>query len=398
MSKAKFFITIFIIGLLAATSGFLVVKYLVNKNSGLTRAAKAVKSIYYCPMHPDYTSDKPGDCPICGMKLVEKEDSLGISSGTVSSKPKILHYRNPMNPQVTSPVPMKDEMGMDYSPVYEEAKGVSGSGVYISQEKQQLIGVTKEAVSKRHLTYTIRSVGKIAYDPDLYIAQEEYLQALKTIYSTDESTMPLVKEQVQGILNAAEQRLLLLGMNKSQIEDLIQKGKPEENLYFPQNSDKVWVYISIYEYEMGLVKEGLPVEVDAVAFPGEVFKGKVLAITPVLDNQTRSARVRAEIENPNHKFKPEMFVNAKIEVDLGEKLAVPETAVLDTGVRKIVYLAKEADRLEAQEVTLGQKSGGFYEVLGGLKEGDTVVTSGNFLVDSESKLKGALEGQEHKHE
>jgi Cu(I)/Ag(I) efflux system membrane fusion protein len=392
MSKTKFFITIFIIGILAATSGFLVVKYLANKNSGLTTAAKTIKSVYYCPMHPSYTSNKPGDCPICGMKLVKKEDNQRISSGTVSSKPKILYYRNPMNPQATSPVPMKDEMGMDYVPVYEEIKGASGLGVYISQEKQQLIGVKKEQVSKRHLTYEIRSVGKIAYDPDLYIAQEEYLQALKTIYSTDGSTMPLVKEQVQGILNAAEQRLLLLGMNKSQIEDLVQKGKPEENLYFPQNSDKVWVYISIYEYEMGLIKEGLSVEVDAVAFPGEVFKGKVMAITPVLDNQTRSARVRAEIENPGHKFKPEMFVNAKIEVDLGEKLAVPETAVLDTGIRKIVYLAKEGDTLEAQEVTLGQKSGGFYEVLGGLKEGDMVVTSGNFLVDSESKLKGALQG------
>lgn len=398
MNKTRFFFTIFIIGVLAGAGGFLAVKYLANKDSGLATHIDAIKSIYYCPMHPSYTSNKPGDCPICGMKLVKKDNGQEKHVGAASSSPKVLYYRNPMNPQATSPVPMKDEMGMDYVPVFEEVKGASGGGVYISQEKQQLIGVKKEAISKRHLIYTIRSVGKIAYDPDLYVAQEEYLQALKTIYSTDESTMPIVKEQVQGVLNAAEQRLLLLGMNKPQIEDLIQKGKPQENLYLPQNSETVWVYISIYEYEMGLIKEGLPVEADAVAFPGEAFKGKVAAITPVLDSQTRSARVRAEIENPGYKLKPEMFVNAKIEVDLGEKLAVPETAVLDTGLRKIVYLAKEGDMLQAREVTLGQKSGGFYEVLGGLKEGDTVVTSGNFLVDSESKLKGALEGQEHKHE
>ncbi len=398
MNKIKFLITIFIIGLLAATSGFLVVKYLANKTSGLTTATKTNKSIYYCPMHPDYTSDKPGECPICGMNLVKKEDSQQMSPGKVTSKPKILYYRNPMNPQVTSPVPMKDEMGMDYTPVYEQANAATGSGVYISQEKQQLIGVKKEAISKRHLTHEIRSVGKIAYDPDLYIAQQEYLQALKTVYSTDESSMSLVKEQIQGLLNAAEQRLLLLGMNKSQIEDLIQKGKPEENLYFPQNSDTVWVYISVYEYEMGLIKEGLPVEADAIAFPGEVFKGKVMAITPVLDSQTRSARVRAEIKNTDHKLKPEMFVNAKIGVDLGEKLAVPETAVLDTGLRKIVYLVKQGDILEPREVKLGQKAQGYYELISGISEGDVVVTSGNFLIDSESKLNSALQGLERKQE
>lgn len=398
MKKTKFLITIFIISLLAAATGFLAVKYLANKNSGLGAGAETIKSIYYCPMHPNYTSDKPGDCPICGMTLVKKDSNKPGAVSVASSKPKILYYRNPMNPQVTSPVAMKDEMGMDYVPVYEENKAAAGSGVYISPEKQQLIGVKKEAVSKRHLFYYILSVGKIAYDPDLYVAQEEYLQALKTIYSTDESTMPLVKDQVQGLLRASEQRLLLLGMNKSQIEDLMKEGKPQENLYFPQNSDTVWVYISIYEYEIGLIKEGLPIEAEAVAFPGEVFNGKVAAITPVLDSQTRSARVRAEIENPDHKLKPEMFVNAKIEVDLGEKLAVPETAVLDTGLRKIVYLVKQGNILESREVQLGQKAQGYYELISGLNEGDIVVTSGNFLIDSESKLNSALQGIENKQE
>ncbi|MBI3007912.1 MAG: efflux RND transporter periplasmic adaptor subunit, partial [Candidatus Omnitrophica bacterium] len=144
------------------------------------------------------------------------------------------------------------------------------------------------------------------------------------------------------------------------------------------------------EYEMGMIRDGLSVDIDALAFPGQMFKGKIVAITPVLDPMTRSVKVRAEVENNEQKLKPEMFVNAKIHVDLGEKLAVPESAVLDTGLRKIVYLAKEGDILESREITTGQKTENYYEVLDGLNEGDTVITSGNFLIDSESKLKAVL--------
>jgi Cu(I)/Ag(I) efflux system membrane fusion protein len=128
------------------------------------------------------------------------------------------------------------------------------------------------------------------------------------------------------------------------------------------------------------------------------FQGKIVAITPILSAETRSLRVRVEVDDPEHKLKPEMFVNAKIAVNLGEKLAVPESAVLDTGTRKIVYLFQEDDRVELREVTLGQKAQGYFEVLSGLNERDTVVTSGNFLIDSESKLQGAIEGASgHQH-
>jgi membrane fusion protein, copper/silver efflux system len=320
-------------------------------------------------------------------------------SGTVfpaESGRKILYYRNPMNPEVTSSVPAKDQMGMDYVPVYEEAAGKE-SGVYISPEKQQLIGVKKEKVEKRHLTYEIRTVGRIAYDPELYVAQQEYLQALKTKDATSDSSIALVKEQMQSLLEAAEQRLLLLGMSKEQIPELAKAGKPQQNLYLPLNEDTAWVYMTIYEYEIGLIKEGLAVDIDAVAFPGETFQGQVVAIAPVLDAMTRSANVRAQVKDPEHKLKPQMFVNARIRVDLGEKLAVPESAVLDSGLRKIVYLVKDGNLLEPREITAGQKAEGFYEVLGGLKEGDTVVTSGNFLVDSESKLKSVLPDSGHQH-
>ena len=350
-----------------------------------TRGHHLAKEIYSCPMHPDFTSDKPGSCAICGMDLVKKESQ---DRKPKAGKNKILYYRNPMDPGVTSPVPMKDSMGMDYVPVYEEEAGGEAAGVYITPEKQQLIGVTKEKVEKRRLTHQIVTVGEIAYDPDLYVAQEEYLQALKIATATKNSVLNPVAEQSNSLLKASGKKLSLLGMSKAQIEDLSERGTAQENLYLPSDSDSIWAYMTIYEYEIGLIGEGIPVEIDVVAFPGEVFKGNIAAITPVLNAQTRAIRVRAEIENPEHKLKPQMFVNARINIDLGEKLAVPETAVIDTGMRKIVYVVKQDDTFEQRDVTLGQKALGYFEALEGLKEGDIVVTSGNFLVDSESKLKG----------
>jgi hypothetical protein len=398
MNRIKFFIIALIVIALFVTGFWLNSRYGIFKSCPLTRAAK---DIYYCAMHPNFTSDKPGSCAICGMTLVKKQTTRAVQV-TASQEKKILFYRNPMNPEITSPVPMKDEMGMDYVPVLampagsqEPGASAEEAGVYISPEKQQLIGIKKEIIETKDLVHQILTVGKIAYDPELFVAQEEYLQALKAQEKIQESTIPIVKEQMQLLARAAKRKLLLLGMSEQSIEQLSQRGIAQDNLYLPISNDTVWVYITIYEYEAGLIKEGLAVEIEAVAFPGEIFLGKIVAITPVVNSQTRTIQVRAEIANSEHKLKPEMFVNAKINVDLGEKLAVPETAVLDTGLRKIVYLVKPGDILEAREVRLGQKAQGYYEVLDGVKAGDIVVTSGNFLVDSESKLKAAIQEPAH---
>jgi Cu(I)/Ag(I) efflux system membrane fusion protein len=299
---------------------------------------------------------------------------------------KISYYRNPMNPEVHSPVPMKDSMGMDYIPVYETAAAQTGPGIHISSERQQMIGVKKEKVEKRNLSRQILTVGAVAYDPELYVAQEEYLQALNAKEGTKESTLSVIKDQGASLVDSAKRKLMLLGMNEEEIEGLAKAGKPQDNLYLPINADEAWVYITVYEYEMGLVKEGMPLEISALAFPGETFQGKVIAITPTINSQTRSAQIRAQVSDVQHKLKAQMFVNARIQVDLGEKLAVPESAIIDTGTRKIVYVAKEGDMLEQREVNLGQKAQGYYEVISGLDEGDVVISSGNFLVDSESKL------------
>jgi hypothetical protein len=374
--------------IVAVVFGAFAVKHFMAGSEG--PAAGAAKEIYYCPMHPNYTSDKPGDCPICGMSLVKREVKPQEPSKQAGER-KILYYRNPMNPAVTSPVPMKDQMGMDYVPVYEEAPAKTGGAeVYISPEKQQLIGVKKGRVEKRKLSGQILTVGRVAYDPALFTAQQEYLQTFKssrTIHKDD----GYIDEQSAAFIKSMKQKLLAMGMSEDEITELEKQGKPQQNLYLPTSEDKnVWVYVTIYEYEAELVKAGTPVEVRAMAYPGQVFEGKVIAVTPIIETATRTLKVRALVDNTENKLKLEMFVNVVIKYDLGDKLAVPEEAVMHAGTRDIVFVAGTTGHFEPRVVTLGSKAQGYYEVLRGLSENEEVVTSGNFLIDSESKLNAVL--------
>ena len=353
--------------------------------------SETAKDLYYCPMHPNFTSDKPGDCGICGMTLVKRAVvSPAEQEATHSKSRKILFYRNPMNPEVTSPVPMKDQMGMDYAPVYEE-EATNSAMVYISPEKQQLIGVKKGKVQKRNLAGQILTVGRVAYDPALFVAQEEYLQAVRFGGASQSADSNYKDEQSGQLVSAVMRKLILLGMSEEEISELRKEGKPQQNLYLPGKNDRdIWVYANIYEYEAGLVKAGAVIEVEATAYPGQSFKGAVVSVAPVLDATTRSLKMRALVENPENKLKPEMFVNVKLNYGLGEKLAVPEEAVMHAGTRDIVFVAGANGHFESKVVKLGYKAEGYYEVLEGLAENEEVVTSGNFLVDSESKLNAVL--------
>ncbi|MGA2171824.1 MAG: efflux RND transporter periplasmic adaptor subunit [Sedimentisphaerales bacterium] len=382
--------------ILAAGIGVLTAgRHLITRQE--TSAAKTAKDLYYCPMHPNFTSDKPGDCPICGMTLVKRAAVSpvdGHKQGQAGKK-KILYYRNPMTPAVTSPVPMKDQMGMDYVPVYEEESaqgpGAPGAGVYISPEKQQLIGVSKAKAEKRKLSGQILTVGRVAYDPALFNAQQEYLQTFKSSRAIDKNNPSYIEEQSAAFIITMKQKLLSLGMSEPEIAELEKRGKPQQNLYLPSGEDKkVWVYVTIYEYEAQLVKTGTPVEVRAIAYAGELFEGQVISVTPILETATRTLKVRALVDNPQNKLKLEMFVNVVIKYDLGDKLAVPQEAVMHTGIRDIVFVAEPNGFFEPRIVTLGAKAEGYYEVLKGLAANEEVVTSGNFLIDSESKLNAVL--------
>lgn len=332
-----------------------------GQHEGHAAKQEAAKSaaVYYCPMHPSYTSDKPGDCPICNMKLVKKPASPAGGEA----------------PQET----------------------VNGS-FYVSLEKQQLIGVKTDKVIYRPLSKVIRTVGRVAFDPELYKAQQEYIEAMNTLEAVKGSGQEEVIKRAGALVEAAKLKLKLQGLDVKQIEELQNTKENDQSLLISSvDSAHTWVYATIYEYELEWVKLGQEAVVAATAYPGKEFKGEIVAIDPVFDAMTRSVRARIKVENPQGALKPDMYVDVRLQSDLGAHLAVAKEAIMDSGLRKIVFLSLDAGRLKPVEIKTGLSTEEYVQVLEGLKEGDKVVVSGNFLIDSESKLKAALEGTGHQH-
>lgn len=274
-------------------------------------------------------------------------------------------------------------------------KGLTPAGyasVSLPHEKQQMLGIKTDVAKRMPLTKTIRTVGRIAYDPELYQAQEEFLQAVQAAKKSKASSLIATQEQAGKLVDSAKLKLGLMGLSDDLINEVEQAGKPDRSLLRGDPGGTVWLYAPIYEYEMPLVKVGEELDVDVPAIPGEKFHGTIRSIDPVLDKMTRSVRIRAVLSNPQGTLKPEMYVNATLQINLGEVLAILEQAVFVTGEKNIVFVAKQDGVFEPREVVLGAKSGEFYEIKSGVGEGEKVVTSSNFLIDSESRLKAALEG------
>ena len=317
-------------------------------------------------------------------------------AGVTASSPKGAPlYRHPMRPGVTSPTPKKDEMGMDYILVTAEDGGgesaVEGRAeVTISAERRQLIGMKSEEVIFRELSATVRASGRVAYDPDLYNAMSEYRETARARDRVQESPLPDVRERADALLRSGRLRLRQLGLSDEQIREAGQAENPPTNLLIGEKGGKVWVYAQVYEYEIGLLAVGQAVEIKAPAYPDRTFRGRVKAIDPILSAETRSLKIRVEVPDPDGLLKLEMYVNAFIRADLGRKLALPEAAVFDTGERRVVFVDLGQGRLEPREVRLGREADGYVEVLSGVKEGERAVTSANFLIDSESRLKAAF--------
>jgi Cu(I)/Ag(I) efflux system membrane fusion protein len=262
------------------------------------------------------------------------------------------------------------------------------------------------------------------YSPELVSTQEEYLLALKARQDWSKSPFSEVAESGTLLAESARRRLKLWDISDAQIKALEESREPKKtltlyspftgyvlekmvnkgrfvdagmSLYKIADLSVVWLIADIYESELPVIRLGQPATIQMAYYPGEVFTGKAIYIYPYLDAQTRTAKVRYEFANPHGKLKPEMFANVEITVRLGDKLAVPEGAVIDTGVRKVVIVDRGSGYFEPREVRLGVKAGDVFEVLGGLKSGERVVTSANFLIDSESKLKEAVGGMGHQH-
>ena len=412
----------------------------------------AEKTLYQCPMHPTYVSDKPGDCPICGMKLVpvEPQEKPAKAEEPPVPKKKVM-YRSTMMPNEVSDKPGKDSMGMDMVPFeVEESGAVTEIGgriqVKISSQRQQLIGIKTAPVQFQPIHKLIKAVGRVdyaepnisivnlkfdgwveklfvnstgravrrgeplfdIYSPDLVSAQQEYLIALKAGATIGDAS---------SILKSAREKLRLWDIPDREVEELGRTGQFKktvtvyspgsgivieknviqgqkimagENLFKIADLSRVWILGEVYEYELPFIKTGQEAKISLSYYPGESFAGRITYIYPYLKPETRTNQVRIEADNPGLKFKPEMFVNLEIHVDYGTKLTVPSDAVLDAGDTKIVFVAKGDGYFEPREVKLGVRGQDMYEVLGGVSDGENVVTSANFLIDSESSLKAAL--------
>ena len=377
---------------------------------------------YFCAMHPQVVSDKPGKCPICGMPLSKRTKA---GRGT-------------------------EEEGLPEVPM-----------VQLSPRQVRLAGVKVEPVTYRDLVKTIYTVGNMTYDerrlayvtawvggrvdklfvdftglevkegeplvwiysPELVSAQQEYLLALETREKMKSSSLDEIVRSTDYLFDASRDKLLLLGITEKQIQELAETGEVQDHMtiyapitgtvikkdilkgqyvkegtqmYTISDLTELWMMADVYEYEMSLVKLGQKVEITTAAFPGQTFTGTIIFIDPFLNETTRSLKVRVDVPNPERKLKPAMFVNVTIKVplvDLKELakrpagvLSIQRSAVLDTGLRKLVYVERKKDLFEPREIVTGFKAEGYVEVLEGLTEGEKVVTRGAFLIDAESQL------------
>jgi Cu(I)/Ag(I) efflux system membrane fusion protein len=372
------------------------------------------------------------------------------TEGPSAPKKKVM-YRSTMSPNEVSDKPGKDSMGMDMVPFdVEESGAVTEVGgriqVKISSERQQLIGIKTAAVKAQPIHKLIKAVGRVdyaepnisivnlkfdgwveklfvnstgravrkgealfdIYSPELVSAQQEYLIALKAGATLGDAST---------LLKSAREKLRLWDVTDSQVDELGQTGHFKktvavyapgsgivieknvlqgqkimagENLFKIADLSRVWILGEIYEYELPFIKTGQEAKISLSYDPGEAFTGKIIYIYPYLKPETRTNQVRIEVANPELKLKPEMFANLEIHVDYGTRLTVPVDAVLDAGESKIVFVAEGDGYFEPREVRLGVRGEDTFEVLDGVSEGENIVTSANFLVDSESSLKAAL--------
>jgi Cu(I)/Ag(I) efflux system membrane fusion protein len=271
------------------------------------------------------------------------------------------------------------------------------------------VDATGQLVRKGQPLFTI-------YSPDLVTAQEEYLLALRTAKSLKDSRVPGAQESAESLVRVSRNRLRLWDLAARQIQELEEAGEPKlyQTIYSPVSGfviDKtaftghrvesgmtlykiadlstIWVHADIYEYELPFIREGQEATITLAYYPGQQWRGTVDYIYPYLNTQTRTNKVRFVFPNPSVKLKPGMYANMELSVDLGEQLVVPEGAVLHSGTRKLVFVDQGQGRLAPREVTLGAQTDGYVGIVSGLSTGERVATSGNFLIDSESKLAAA---------
>jgi multidrug efflux pump subunit AcrA (membrane-fusion protein) len=414
------------------------------------------QTLYTCGMHPQVIRDKPGLCPICGMKLtpVRKQPSGGQTTNgpaASSAERKVKYYKSTMTPGEVSPTPHKDSMGMDMVPVYEgEAAGADSSVISIDPVTVQNMGLRTGVVSRGPLRRSIRTVGVIDYDetalsevstkfrgwieklyvdatgkqmhrgeplfeiysPELYLAQTEYLLTLgsmtnhqgaagemRQIGTTKLRYWDISEDQIAELEKTrTPKKTLRVNAPRDGIvvEKMVVEGQMVEagaKLYRLADLATVWIQAQVYEQDLPFIKLGQEAVVSLASQPDPKFRGRVTYLYPMVDEKTRTARVRLEFHNLGYFLKPGMYATVEMVSELAPSaLLVPDMAVLRSGEKNTVFVALDGGRFEPRTVVLGPRGeNNFYAVLSGLTEGERVVTSGQFMLDSESQLREAIQ-------
>jgi RND family efflux transporter MFP subunit len=374
---------------------------------------------WYDPMHPAYKADKPGIAPDCGMQLVPKyadeEMSLAtMPTGTIkisSAKQQLMGVRTAKvaRENLERTIRTTAQLTADETKIAHIHVKVSG---WVEKVYVDYVG---QLVKKGQPLFTL-------YSPDLVATQEEYLIAKRGQMALGGSPFQEVSAGSNSLLRAARDRLKFWDITDEQIKKLDETGEVSKTLTFyspitgfvtdrkafPQtsvNSDTelytvsdlstVWANADIYEYEVPYIHLGQTVELQLSYYPGRKWYGKVSYIYPMVDAQSRTLKVRIDLPNPELELKPQMFADAQLKVDYGSKVVVPAEAVLDSGNEQIVFVAHDDGMFEPRRITMGPQFDNRIVVLSGLKPGEQIVVSGNFLIDSESQLKNAMGGMQH---
>jgi membrane fusion protein, copper/silver efflux system len=392
---------------------------------------------------PKQTADGRLYRAVLASEDISFDEQAPVASSDTAPK-RILYYRNPMGLPDVSKTPKKDSMGMDYIPVYED-EDFDSSTVKVSPGKLQRIGVKSEPATLRAIAVPVRAPGTIQLDERrisvISLRAESFVDTVENVTTGSEvrKGQPLVRLYSPAITSAASeylsgltlkgdvatlrgprQRLLNFAVPQSLLSDIertrevpltfiwtsprdgivlernVSDGMrvmPGDVLFRVADHSHVWAMVDVAERDLASVAAGQPVIVRARSYPDRTFTGKVALVYPHLNPATRTVRVRIELPNPGHLLLPDMYAEAEIDTGSGEKVvAVPDSAVIDSGDRQIVIVDRGEGRFEPRKVQLGRRGAGYVEIRNGVGEGDAVVTSANFLIDAESNLKAALKG------
>jgi Cu(I)/Ag(I) efflux system membrane fusion protein len=407
---------ILVVAAAAAGGGYYLWRTKVQK-AGEEKTARGPTQ-YTCPMHPFILKDKPGACPLCGMNLVPLKKQEGAKPeekemkmlAEVSLSPTQMVMANVATVKVD-----RKRLAKEINAVgivqYDQSRQAKVTAWVAGRIDRLFVDKVGDYVSTR------RPVAEI-YSPDLVATEQEYLLALKSRDRLKNSPISSISQSGEGLVASARQRLKLWGVKDYQIEALEKSGKPDIRvpIYTPLSGivieklvlqgqyvkegdplfniadlSSVWTELEVYENDFPFIKIGQRVEIISQSYPGKTFNGRVSYIYPFLDPKTRTVKVRVEIPNPGLRLKPDMFVNASVKIPLGNVLAGPVTAVLDTGQRKVVWMETKPGMFVPRDVQTGARVGDDVQILSGLLRGDKIAATGGYLIDSEAQLHGGGE-------